>query len=42
MNCIKMLSDENFPLMKSSEGFKKEKNNFDEFIEHWKNSAEKL
>lgn len=42
MNCIKMLSDENFPLMNNSAGFKKEKNNFDEFIGHWKNSAEKL
>jgi len=31
-----MLADKDFSLMKTSEGFKKEKNNFDELIGHWK------
>jgi mannobiose 2-epimerase len=39
MNCIKMLSDDSFPLMKLSVGFKKEKNNFDELIKHWRNAV---
>jgi mannobiose 2-epimerase len=36
MNCIKMLANEKFPLMKTNEGFRKEKNSFDELIGHWK------
>jgi mannobiose 2-epimerase len=36
MNCIKMLSDENFELYKKNEEFRKSKLHFDDFIENWK------
>lgn len=36
MNCVKMLADEDFELMKTNKEFKKQKNNFDEFVEYWR------
>lgn len=42
MNCITMLADEDFPLLKTSDGFKKLKEESDSFINHWKNVASKL
>lgn len=42
MNCIKMLSDEDFALYKVNEKFRKMKNEFDHFINHWKETAAKL
>lgn len=42
MNCIKILSNEDFFLAKESEGFKKQKQSFNEFLEHWKNIARLL
>ena len=39
MNCIKMLADENFELMKTNDEFKKGKGHFDEFIKHWQKVA---
>ena len=38
MNCIKMLDDGNLPLSNNPE-YKKEKQSFDKFIEHWKDIA---
>lgn len=42
MNCIKMLADDEFELMKASKEFKKQKNSFDEFIEQWKKIVKDL
>ncbi len=42
MNCIKILADEDFYLMKESEGFRACKKNFEEFLEHWNKTAKKL
>jgi mannobiose 2-epimerase len=42
MNCIKMLADENFSLYKTNKKFRKEKKQFDEFINHWKSAAANL
>ncbi|MFZ0456373.1 MAG: AGE family epimerase/isomerase [Ignavibacteriaceae bacterium] len=41
MNCVKILADKNFPLMKNK-NFRHEKEKFDEFINHWKKNAESL
>jgi mannobiose 2-epimerase len=42
MNCIKMLADENFSLYKSNKKFRQEKKQFDEFINHWKETASNI
>ncbi len=39
MNCIKMLSDENFDIYRNNEKFRILKNEFDHFIIHWKQQA---
>ncbi len=39
MNCIKMLSNENYFLLKESEGFKERKKSFDNFLDHWRRTA---
>lgn len=41
MNCIKMLANEGFELS-NNDRFRNLKNEFDEFISHWKHVAEKL
>lgn len=41
MNCIKMLANEDFELY-SNDRFRNLKNEFDEFLLHWKNVAEKF
>ncbi|RJP71959.1 MAG: N-acylglucosamine 2-epimerase [Ignavibacteriales bacterium] len=40
MNCIKMLSDEDYPLYKSSPRFAKIKDETEHFLEHWKRVKE--
>ncbi len=42
MNCIVMLADENYPLYKSSKGFRDLVNQSNEFITHWKKISETL
>lgn len=42
MNCIKMLSDENFSLIKTNENFMKEKIKFNNMIKHWEDITKKL
>ncbi len=42
MNCIKMLADEDYQLMKTNKEFEKQKNNFDEFIKHWEKVGESI
>ncbi len=39
MNCIKMLSDENYFLQKESKGFKEQKDSFDSFLANWRKTA---
>ncbi|MBN1302448.1 MAG: AGE family epimerase/isomerase [Melioribacteraceae bacterium] len=42
MNCILVLSDKDFELYKSNPAFKQIKNSFDNFLEKWKFTAQKL
>ena len=42
MNCITMLTDNTFPLYNENGLYRGIKNSSDEFIEHWKKTAEKL
>ncbi len=41
MNCVKILAGKNFSLMKNK-GFVKAKENFDDFLKHWKKNTESL
>ena len=42
MNCIKMLSDDDYFLLKESEGFKEQKEWFDHFLDHWRRTAKMI
>jgi cellobiose epimerase len=42
MNCIKMLSDDNFELYKQNEKFREVKNETEAFLNHWKQVAKLL
>ena len=42
MNCIKMLADDDFKLMKESESFRKIKKDTNNFLKHWQKTAKNL
>ncbi|MEW6701296.1 MAG: N-acylglucosamine 2-epimerase, partial [Bacteroidota bacterium] len=42
MNCIKLLTCEDFELFKENQNFRELKHHSDIFINHWKETAKKL